>query len=149
MVDSLSRSARSALMSRIRGKNTAPELEVRRTLHALGYRYRLHAPSLPGRPELVFPVRAKAVFVHGCFWHGHDCAQGRRRPSTNVAFWDEKARSNLERDRRKQRALEAAGWRVMVVWECEVKAGTWISRLRRFLGPARRSAGALGKRRRG
>ena len=138
MVDSLSRSARSALMSRIRGKNTAPELEVRRALHALGYRYRLHVPSLPGRPDLVFPVRAKAVFVHGCFWHGHDCLDGRRRPSTNVAFWNEKARANLERDHRKRRALEAAGWRVMVVWECEVKAGTWISRLRRFLGPAKR-----------
>ena len=138
MVDSLSRSARSALMSRIRGKNTAPELEVRRALHALGYRYRLHVPSLPGRPDLVFPVRAKAVFVHVCFWHGHDCLHGRRRPSTNVAFWNEKARANLERDQRKRRALEAAGWRVMVVWECEVKAGTWISRLRRFLGPAKR-----------
>lgn len=131
-------------MSRIGGKNTAPELAVRRALHALGYRYRLHAPTLPGRPDLVFPARAKAVFVHGCFWHGHDCVHGRRRPSTNVAFWDEKARANAERDRRKERALEAAGWKVMVVWECEVKAGTWLSRLRRFLGPVKRTVATSG-----
>jgi DNA mismatch endonuclease (patch repair protein) len=142
MVDSLSRSARSALMSRIRGKNTAPELAVRRALHALGYRYRLHVPTLPGRPDLVFPARAKAVFVHGCFWHGHDCVHGRRRPSTNVAFWGEKARVNADRDQRKQRALEAAGWKVIVVWECEVKAGTWMGAVRRFLGPVKRSSSA-------
>jgi DNA mismatch endonuclease (patch repair protein) len=140
MVDSLSRSARSALMSRIGGKNTAPELAVRRALHALGYRYRLHASNLPGRPDLVFPSRAKAVFVHGCFWHGHDCAHGRRRPHTNVAFWSEKARANADRDQRKQRALEAAGWSVLVVWECEVKAGTWMGPLRRFLGPVKQTS---------
>jgi DNA mismatch endonuclease (patch repair protein) len=149
MVDSLSRSARSALMSRIRGKNTAPEVAVRRALHALGYRYRLHVPTLPGRPDLVFPARAKAIFVHGCFWHGHDCVHGRRRPHTNVAFWDEKARANADRDQRKQRALEAAGWRVKVVWECEVKAGTWINPLRRFLGPVKRSGVTRAKQRGG
>src|SRR5690348_5002752 len=104
MVDSLSRSARSALMGRIGGKDTLPELQVRRGLHALGYRYRLHARELPGHPDLVFPARRKVIFVHGCFWHGHDCAHGRRRPKTNVPFWDAKARDNVARDARKEAA---------------------------------------------
>ena len=81
-------------MSRIRGKDTLPELRVRRALHALGYRYRLHVRGLPGRPDLAFPARRKAIFVHGCFWHGHGCVHGRRRPKSNVAFWTWKASDN-------------------------------------------------------
>src|SRR5262245_44035906 len=125
MVDRLSRSARSALMSRIRGKDTAPEIAVRRGLKALGYRYRLHVNALPGRPDLVFPGRAKVIFVHGCFWHGHDCVHGRRRPKTNIEFWNAKANDNSARDARKKTALETAGWKVLVVWECEVKTDRW------------------------
>ena len=121
MVDSLSRSARSALMSRIGGKNTAPELAVRHALHALGYRYRLHVSTLPGRPDLVFPARAKAVFVHGCFWHGHDCARGARVPKANRDYWLAKVGRNRSRDADATARLRAMGWRVETVWECEMK----------------------------
>ena len=121
-------------MSRIRGKNTLPELKVRQTLHSLGYRYRLYVDTLPGRPDLVFPRQHKVIFVHGCFWHAHDCEHGRRRPSTNAAFWRAKATDNSARDARKTAALEAAGWKVLVVWECEVKSDRWLARARRFLG---------------
>lgn len=134
MVDRLSPVARSALMSRIRGKDTIPELRVRRTLHAVGYRYRLHSKSLPGHPDLVFPSRRKVIFVHGCFWHGHDCVHGRRRPNTNVAYWKAKYEANRVRDARKENALKKMGWRVHVIWECEVKADEWLARSLRFLG---------------
>lgn len=122
-------------MSRIGPKNTAPELAVRRRLHALGYRYRLHARTLPGRPDLAFPALRKILFVHGCFWHGHDCPHGRRRPKSNVQFWETKRIANVERDRRKRELLLAAGWRVMELWECDVKAGKWETSVVRFLGP--------------
>jgi DNA mismatch endonuclease (patch repair protein) len=133
MVDQLTPSARSALMSRIRGKNTKPELVVRSTLHRLGYRYTLHPAHIPGHPDLTFPARSKVIFVHGCFWHGHDCAHGRRRPGSNVEFWERKYRENRSRDARKQAALKVLGWNVLVVWECEVKANRWLPRARRFL----------------
>ena len=121
MTDSLDGLARSALMSRVRQKHTAPEMTVRRALHAAGLRYVLHPKSLPGRPDLVFPRFGVALFVHGCFWHGHDCRAG-RLPSTNAEFWRAKIEGNRQRDARKAADLKSRGWRVLCVWECETKA---------------------------
>jgi len=112
--------ARSRIMSSVRGKNTEPEMIVRRVVHAAGYRYRLHARELPGKPDLVFPRLKKAVFVHGCFWHAHNCRHGRLRPVTNASFWKEKLGSNKARDRRNRQALRRLGWRVLIVWECQL-----------------------------
>ncbi|CAM5794998.1 very short patch repair endonuclease [Rhizobacter fulvus] len=120
MTDTLDRKARSELMSRVRQKHTEPEMAVRRSLHAEGLRYVLHPADLPGKPDLLFPKYGAAVFVHGCFWHGHDCRAG-RTPSTNSAFWQLKIDRNRERDARKTGELEARGWRVFTVWECETK----------------------------
>ena len=141
MVDILSQRDRSALMARITGKNTKPELVVRGALHALGYRFRLHVRGLPGSPDLVFPARRKVLFVHGCFWHAHNCQHGMRRPSTNSDFWNEKARSNHERDIRKEQQLREAGWDVATVWECETQSReqTWVASIVEWLGPPRRA----------
>lgn len=109
---------RSFNMSRIRGGDTQPELRVRRILHAMGLRYRLHGKKLPGKPDLVFAGARAVLFVHGCFWHMHRCKYGKPAPATNRSFWAEKRRGNAERDRRNRRALRAAGWKVFEVWEC-------------------------------
>jgi len=102
-------------------------------LHRLGYRFRVHRKDLPGTPDLVFPGRRSVVFVHGCFWHGHSCRYG-RRPSSNVAFWDEKIDKNKERDKRVQKELRKSGWRVLAVWECETRDGPALEKkLSRFL----------------
>lgn len=107
-------------MSRVRAKDTKPEMTVRRMLHAAGYRYRLHARDLPGRPDLVFPARRKVVFINGCFWHRHrDCALA-RLPKSRTEFWTEKLERNRERDERNVEALRGLGWDVLTVWECEV-----------------------------
>jgi DNA mismatch endonuclease (patch repair protein) len=127
-------------MASIRGRDTKPELVVRQKLHALGYRYRLHVTALPGSPDLVFPSRRCVLQVHGCFWHAHDCTHGRRRPHSNIAFWQAKARQNRARDARKQAELERLGWSVLVVWECEVKKGAWLPAARRFLRTALRQS---------
>lgn len=119
MTDTLSPEARSERMSRIRGKDTKPELLVRSYLHGAGLRYRLHAKDLPGRPDLVLPKYGTVVFVEGCFWHGHRCQKG-RIPGTNSGFWSTKITTNQARDRRNHRALRRAGWRVYRVWECEL-----------------------------
>ena len=108
-------------MSRIHGKNTRPELFVRSIAHHLGYRFRLHARHLPGRPDLVFPRLRKTVFVNGCFWHVHKCKYGAVVPATNASFWQGKREGNVERDRRNLRALRLAGWSTLVIWECEVR----------------------------
>ncbi|WP_236629793.1 very short patch repair endonuclease [Pseudohaliea rubra] len=107
-------------MSRIRGRDTRPELLVRKGLHALGFRYRLHDKRLPGRPDLVFPRFGAVILVNGCFWHGHDCHLF-RLPATRRGFWQQKIESNRVRDARNLRLLEDAGWRVLVVWECALK----------------------------
>ena len=107
-------------MSRIRSRNTQPEVVVRRMAHGLGFRYVLHDGRLPGSPDLAFPARGKLIFVHGCFWHGHDCGRG-YRPKANAAYWAAKIEANRARDRRQLRALRALGWRVMVVWECATR----------------------------
>ena len=111
--------ARSALMSRVRGKNTKPELIVRREVHALGYRFRLHRSDLPGTPDLVFPRLQKIVFIHGCFWHRHEACSRTTTPTTRASYWQEKFEQNVQRDRRNVTMLEALGWKVLVIWECE------------------------------
>src|SRR5271165_5724537 len=120
MVDVLTPAQRRHNMSRVRGKDTKPELLLRRGLHALGFRFRLHRKDLPGRPDLVFPARRAAIFVHGCFWHGHDCPMC-RIPTTRTGFWQTKIHGNRDRDRRAVAALTAKGWRVLVVWECALR----------------------------
>ena len=121
-MDTVSKQVRSRNMSRIRSKNTTPELVVRRLIHGLGYWYRLHAPDLPGRPDLVFRRARKAIFVHGCFWHRHRCPNGLATPKTRPQFWRGKFQINMARDIAARRALRRDGWRVLVVWECETRA---------------------------
>lgn len=137
MVDTLTPDARSALMARIRGVDTKPELWVRRALHAQGYRFRLHVRGLPGRPDIVFAKRRTAVFVHGCFWHRHGCKKT-THPKSRQDYWQDKFAKNVARDRRNLDALASDGWRIFVVWECEVAGdGTLLDRLSTFLGPPR------------
>ena len=121
-------------MRAVRSKDTAPEMLVRRLAHALGYRFRLHRKDLPGHPDLAFPGRKAVVFVHGCWWHGHDCRRGARAAKTNADYWSAKIARNVERDRTAQHALAAAGWRVLVIWECDTKDRDALAgRLRGFL----------------
>jgi len=108
-------------MSRVRGRDTKPEMLVRRLLHAAGLRYRLHGKNLPGKPDLVFAGLGAVVFVHGCFWHMHQCPLGKPVPATNKEFWAEKRRGNALRDKRHRAALKKAGWRVFEIWECETR----------------------------
>jgi len=119
-MDRLDTEARSRLMSKVRGKDTAPEMAVRRFLHAAGLRYRLHDRTLPGRPDLVFKSRRVAVFVHGCFWHQHVGCPRAKLPTTRASFWRQKMETNAARDRRSIRRLRSMGWRALVVWECEI-----------------------------
>jgi DNA mismatch endonuclease (patch repair protein) len=140
--DLLTREQRSRNMSRIRGKNTKPELLVRKLLHAKGYRYRLHGQSgaekLPGRPDLVFAGRRKVIFVNGCFWHFHDCKAGQHAPAANAEFWEAKRTGTRERDAVQQEQLKAAGWKVLTVWECQLKDRSMLeARLTAFLESAR------------
>lgn len=136
MVDRLTPERRSWLMSRVRSADTRPEMAVRSALHAIGYRYRLHVKTLPGRPDMVFPARRKVILIHGCFWHGHNCRMGNAVSKTNVAFWEEKLRRNVQRDRRNASALRRLGWSVAIVWECQIKHGDqWLRRIVRFLDP--------------
>lgn len=119
MADFLNPEERSERMARIRSQDTKPELLVRKALHKAGFRFRLHRRDLPGRPDLILPKYQTAVFVEGCFWHGHHCQKG-RIPATNSKFWQTKIQTNKLRDRRNQRALRRAGWRVLRVWECQL-----------------------------
>lgn len=136
MVDVLTPEQRHLVMSHIRSKNTKPEMIVRRLLYAQGYRYRLHANDLPGKPDIVFRGRCKVIFVNGCFWHSHSCADGRHRPQTNADFWEAKRQRTVERDAQAVATLEANGWSVATVWECELReTGTLLRVLREFLGP--------------
>ena len=120
-IDPLTPEQRRYTMSQVHSKDTKPEMRVRRLAHHLGYRYRLHRKDLPGKPDLVFPGRKKIIFVHGCFWHGHDCRAGRKQPKTNQEYWTRKIQRNQERDIESQAKLCAAGWDVLVIWECETK----------------------------
>ena len=120
-VDVLTKEQRRRNMSAIRSKDTKPELLVRRLIHRLGYRYRLHRKELPGKPDLVFVKRMKVIFVHGCYWHMHKCRFGRVTPKTNKQFWQDKRESNVLRDRRNMRKLKNMDWSTLVIWECQTK----------------------------
>ena len=120
-MDTLDPVRRSANMAKVRGKDTGPELRVRTVAHRMGLRFRLHRRDLPGKPDLVFPKHRLAVFVHGCFWHRHEGCRRATMPSTRREFWEAKFAATVERDARQTAALENAGWRVLVLWECELK----------------------------
>lgn len=121
-------------MGRVRGKNTCPELVVRRAAHAMGYRFRLHRRDLPGSPDLVFRAKRAVVFVHGCFWHRHPGCRRASNPGTRQDFWQAKFQRNVNRDRRNEAELRTAGWRVLIIWECETKNVDQLrDRLERFL----------------
>lgn len=120
MADVVTPEVRSRMMSGIRGKDTKPEMIIRRGLHARGFRYRLHDRTLPGKPDLVFPKYRAVIFVHGCFWHGHDCHLF-KWPKTRVEFWREKIEGNVRRDAKSEKAILDLGWRIYRVWECELK----------------------------
>ncbi len=122
MVDSISLERRSWNMSRIRGRDTGPEMRLRSLLHCAGFRFRLYAKDLPGKPDIVLPKYHAVIFVHGCFWHRHEGCRNATTPSTRAEFWQAKFDGNVERDKRNRAALEAKGWTVMTVWECELKA---------------------------
>ena len=109
-------------MAAIKGRNTKPEMRVRSILHGLGYRFRLHRKNLPGKPDIVLPKHRTVIFVHGCFWHCHDCRWGRVVPRTRAEFWSEKRGGNVLRDEKHRAALEAAGWRVVTIWECQSRS---------------------------
>ena len=121
MADNVPPEVRSQIMARVKSKGMKPEMRVRRLLHGLGYRYRLHRKDLPGKPDLVFPSRRKVVFVNGCFWHNHEGCSRVRIPNTNREYWVAKLERNLQRDRRNVSLLEAQGWQVSVVWECQLR----------------------------
>ena len=133
-MDHVDSEVRSRIMRAVRSQDTLPELFVRRIVHALGYRYRLHPKTLPGKPDLVFPSRRKIVFVHGCFWHRHKGCRYTTSPKSNVEFWEDKFRNNMIRDRRTVRTLKELGWSVMTVWQCQLKDPVKLGgRLNEFL----------------
>jgi DNA mismatch endonuclease (patch repair protein) len=128
MTDNRTAESRSALMARIGGKDTAPELAVRRLLHGLGYRFRLHPKNLPGTPDIIFPSRRKAIFVHGCFWHAHGCRIG-QPPKSRLDYWLPKLEANTRRDADKVAELEAIGWTALTVWQCQARKLDEVARL--------------------
>lgn len=132
-MDTLTTKQRSNNMARIRGKDTKPEMYVRRLLHGMGYRYRLHVVDLPGRPDLAFPCRRKVIFVHGCFWHQHEGCKDATMPQSNKNFWKPKLLGNVERDRCQRRDLESLGWSVLIVWECQLHNDSLTETLVNFL----------------
>jgi len=136
-MDTVSKEKRSEIMSKVRGKNTAPERTVRSLLHSLGFRFRLYRQDLPGKPDIVLPKYKTAVFVNGCFWHGHDCKLA-RLPKSNIEYWHNKISRNKSRDTRVVQQLRELGWNVYVIWECEIKN---IPRLKQLLLTINRSGG--------
>ena len=135
MADIFNKKKRSKIMSKITGKNTKPELTIRKALFSEGYRYRLHRKDLPGNPDIVFPIRKKVVFVNGCFWHGHNCKKA-VLPVTNKSFWEKKLTGNKERDKRNLIKLKAIGWESFVIWQCQIKKNTLenqINKIKVFL----------------
>lgn len=134
-MDTLTPQQRSERMSRVKGKDTRPEMVVRRLVHALGFRYRLHVGTLPGKPDLVFPRLKRIIFVHGCFWHRHGRCPFTRLPKSRLDFWMKKLEDNHRRDSRNQRKLRKEGWRVLVVWECQLNDGEKLKeRILSFMG---------------
>ena len=138
MPDRFTPAERSNVMRAVKSGDTTPELIVRRLIHAMGFRYRLHGADLPGKPDIVLPRHGKVIFVHGCFWHRHACAAGQSTPATRVDYWQAKFDRNVTRDRSNLRKLRRLGWSVLVVWECQTasrKVETLRNRLTRFLAP--------------
>jgi DNA mismatch endonuclease (patch repair protein) len=134
MTDVFSKEKRSWIMSRVKGRDTKPEILVRSFVHRMGYRFRIHGRDLPGNPDIVLPRHRKVIFVHGCFWHGHNRCPRSKRPTTNKSFWNKKLDGNIKRDRRFRRALLLKGWRILVVWQCETREPDRVLRkLERFL----------------
>jgi DNA mismatch endonuclease (patch repair protein) len=121
MSDVFSKEKRSWIMSRISGRDTKPEIIVRKLIHSLGFRFRLHVRTLPGNPDIVLPKHRKIIFVHGCFWHGHENCKRSRRPSTNTGFWDKKISGNIERDKTIIVDLYELGWNTLSIWQCDIK----------------------------
>jgi DNA mismatch endonuclease (patch repair protein) len=135
MADVFTPEKRSAIMARIKGQNTKPEILVRKLVHSLGYRFRLHQQKFPGKPDLVLQRHAKIVFVHGCFWHGHKGCSRAALPASNTAFWEKKIGGNRARDIKVRRKLTRSGWKTLVVWQCQTRNIEKLSeRLKRFLG---------------
>ena len=120
-MDSLDKKSRSQLMGKVRSKNTSTEIKVRKLVYGLGYRYRLNVRGIPGTPDIVFKKRKKVIFIHGCFWHRHECFNGKRTPKSRVDFWENKFSANIERDKRTYDKLTSEGWAYLIVWECELK----------------------------
>ncbi|MCB9768069.1 MAG: DNA mismatch endonuclease Vsr [Candidatus Omnitrophica bacterium] len=132
--DPLSPEQRERTMRAVKSEDTGPELRVRKLIHSMGYRYSLHRKDLPGKPDIVLRSRKKIVFIHGCFWHGHHCPAGSKKPKTNADYWERKIERNVQRDRRSQSALRRGGWSVAVVWECQTRNLEKLERrLRTFL----------------
>lgn len=127
MTDIVDSGRRSEMMSRIKGRDTVPEIVVRRIAHGLGFRFRLYRKDLPGRPDIVFPRYRAVVFVHGCFWHRHDGCRYAYEPKSRVRFWTDKFSQNVARDQRNETALRTLGWRVLVIWECETRNRTGVA----------------------
>ncbi|WP_441230067.1 very short patch repair endonuclease [Tardiphaga sp. 215_C5_N2_1] len=135
MVDTRTKAQRSRIMKSVATRNTGPELQVRKLLHKLGYRFRLHRKNLPGKPDIVFASRKKVIFVHGCFWHGHGCSKG-RPPKSRAEYWLPKISTNQARDIRTTALLTEAGWDVLTVWQCDLKGMEALGlALQAFLGP--------------
>lgn len=134
-MDTLSPEERSVRMGLVRGTDTGPEMVIRRLVHGMGYRYRLHVANLPGKPDMVFAGRGKIIFVHGCFWHRHPSSRCKlaRMPKSRLAFWEPKLEQNRKRDRKTVRQLNRDGWKVLVVWECQVKTAAVADKIRSFL----------------
>ena len=137
MGDTFDKEKRSSIMAKVHSKNTTPEIQVRKLLHSMGYRFRLHRQDLPGKPDIVLPKHKVVVFVHGCFWHGcPTCRHAKIRPKTNSDYWEKKLDRNIQRDKENCDSLQNLGWRVLIVWECETKKknlSTLNDRLRREL----------------
>ena len=134
MSDVLTQSQRYIVMSHNKGKDTSPEIRVRGLVHSLGYRYRLHRRDLPGCPDMVFPGKKKVIFINGCYWHRHNCKKGRSMPQTRKSFWQSKFEKTFLRDKRNTRLLKTMGWKIFVVWECQIKKAEKLTRrLRTFL----------------
>lgn len=135
MADVFAPDKRRQIMQNVQTKNTAPEIKLRSLLHRDGFRFRVNRKDLPGKPDIVLPKYKAVIFVHGCFWHGHDCRRG-QRPQTNTDFWNQKIDKNIERDKKDITLLENLGWRVLIVWECEIKKkneDVLLSRIKDFL----------------
>ena len=130
MADVFEKDKRSEIMSHIRSRNTKPEVALRKALFALGFRFRINDKRLPGKPDIVLPKYHTVVFVHGCFWHGHDGCKYAYKPKTNSVFWETKIQGNKERDERVKKTLELEGWRVLVIWECEIKTKDGLSHMK-------------------